>query len=310
MRASRGKIIGIIITVMAMIACGRFALRHLESLPPITWDSSALLTLGAAALLQVASLTVLSLGWGRWLRALGHRLPVRLVTSIFLGAQLAKYLPGNVFQYAARIELLHRHGPRRSEATRSIVLESATLVLTGLTIAILVAQGPGEPLLRQLVEHVSPRRAARMLALIVIAGVGGLLIAGRHWGRGATRVPRSLAILGALVSSVPFYLVFFALQCTSLWLITSRLFTAGGMSLPVLWGVIALAWTAGFVTPGAPAGLGVRDLILLTAIGAMAGPGIALGITGLHRLASITGDTVAFVVATGLRPRAPEQPVD
>lgn len=310
MRASRGKIIGTVIAVMAMIACARFARQHVDALPPISWDLGTLLTLAAVALLQVASLIVLALGWRGWLRALGHPLSTRRVTSVFLGAQLAKYLPGNVFQYAARVELLHRHGTRRSEATRSVVLESATLVLTGLTIAVLVAQGPGEPLLRQLIDHVSPRRAARMLALIVIAGLGGLLIAGQRWGR-ATRVPRR-ALLGALLGSVPLYVTFFALQCAGLWLVASRLFATEDVPLVLLWGVISLAWTAGFVTPGAPAGLGVRDLILLTALDALAGPGTALGIAGFHRLATVAGDALAFGVAAALRPETPpeaEQPV-
>ncbi len=293
-RQQRAKLIGTAIAIMAIVACVRFALRHAQALPPIAWGRAEIVALGAAVGLHVGALTLLALAWRNWLRALGHRLAVWTVVPVFLGAQLAKYLPGNVFQYAARVELIQRHRPRRTDAIRSILLEAATVVLTGLGITLAVAYGPGEALLRELLGHTSPRRAARFLAVVMIAGGGGLWVARRRWGRDAAPAIRPRVMAIAIAASVPFYLAFFVLQSLGLWLIADQVFDADPMAWPLIWGITTLAWTAGFVTPGAPAGLGVRDLILLTGIDALAGPGIALGVAGLHRLASVAGDILTF----------------
>jgi len=75
---------------------------------------------------------------------------------------------------------------------------------------------------------------------------------------------------------------------------------AGGGYLAAT-GVFALAWVAGFVTPGAPAGLGVRDAILMTGLTPVYGAGTALGLTVILRLVTSAGDGVAFLIGLAFR---------
>jgi hypothetical protein len=73
-------------------------------------------------------------------------------------------------------------------------------------------------------------------------------------------------------------------------------FGGGGGPYFAIAGVFALAWVAGFITPGAPAGLGVRDAILMTGLTPIFGPGNALGVTVVMRLVTSVGDALAFAV--------------
>ncbi len=75
----------------------------------------------------------------------------------------------------------------------------------------------------------------------------------------------------------------------------------GGAYLNVV-GVFALAWVAGFVTPGAPAGLGVRDAIMVAGLSPVYGAGTALGVTVIMRLATSAGDALAFLAGMAARP--------
>ena len=65
----------------------------------------------------------------------------------------------------------------------------------------------------------------------------------------------------------------------------------------LLTGAFALAWVVGFVTPGAPAGLGVREGVMLAMLQLkMAHTDALLIVMGL-RLATTAGDILCFLVA-------------
>jgi hypothetical protein len=65
----------------------------------------------------------------------------------------------------------------------------------------------------------------------------------------------------------------------------------------VITGFYAVAWIAGLVTPGAPAGLGIREAILVGTLSQIFDAGTALGVTISMRVVSILGDGIAFVAA-------------
>jgi uncharacterized membrane protein YbhN (UPF0104 family) len=62
--------------------------------------------------------------------------------------------------------------------------------------------------------------------------------------------------------------------------------------------LFAAGWIAGFLTPGAPAGLGVRDAILLAGLTPLYGGREAVGITLVLRLVTTVGDGIGFLLAT------------
>ena len=81
----------------------------------------------------------------------------------------------------------------------------------------------------------------------------------------------------------------------------ARAFFGAAAPFPRLAGVFAAAWVAGFVTPGAPAGLGVREAVLAGGLRPIYGPEVALALPLLFRMVTVTGDGVAFALGTLLR---------
>ena len=65
------------------------------------------------------------------------------------------------------------------------------------------------------------------------------------------------------------------------------------------WG-FALAWVLGFIVPGSPGGLGIREIILAGLYSQQLGQGIAIGLSIVLRLITSFGDLIAFILAYSL----------
>ena len=65
----------------------------------------------------------------------------------------------------------------------------------------------------------------------------------------------------------------FALHGLTVWLLIRFAFQVPDAPLWSLTGIFATAWVAGFVTPGAPAGVGVREAALTVGLTPICGAG-------------------------------------
>ena len=65
-------------------------------------------------------------------------------------------------------------------------------------------------------------------------------------------------------------------------------------------GITALAWVAGYAVPGAPAGLGVREAVLLAGLSLMVGEAHAVVVVLLLRVVTTLGDGLLFAVSAAI----------
>ncbi|MES9970924.1 MAG: hypothetical protein ABW092_12895, partial [Candidatus Thiodiazotropha sp.] len=72
----------------------------------------------------------------------------------------------------------------------------------------------------------------------------------------------------------------------------------------VVLSAFAIAWSVGFLTPGAPSGIGIREAILILLLSPLAGEANALILALLFRLVTIAGDTLFYFISliTGQTP--------
>jgi hypothetical protein len=107
---------------------------------------------------------------------------------------------------------------------------------------------------------------------------------------------------GALLRAAALHAAFFGIAGGVLWLLAAVLGDPGPVALNPLTSIsaLALAWVAGFVAPGASAGIGVREAVLILALdralGAEASAAVALAL----RLVTTAGDIVFFGLALAL----------
>jgi len=186
-----------------------------------------------------------------------------------------------------------------TEVAVSTVIEGALVAIAAIVIIVVTVLDYTRERLRQ--TEFTTVFFVVVIAIVVIAGIAGFIFR-QKLHEGAKKFKEHMQVLRPLVLVKRFG---FALLIMLLWggtflatLVVLGLEPSPGMAVTII-GLFLLAWVAGFLTPGAPSGAGVREVILLTFMGAMVGEGIVLQAMVIHRILAAAGDVAAYGVAVG-----------
>lgn len=208
--------------------------------------------------------------WLFILRRLGARTQWRWA-GLFFQAQLGKYIPGSIWQYAGRAAMARSKGlPVRSVAMSLPIEFTASAVAAAATGAFLLGWWGGA---------------------VVVAAAIGFLAAERPGRIRALAVP---ATLRATLLFVPVWLVL----GVSFWLCARGLVAVPASDLAVYVGTFAVAWLAGLFAVYAPGGLGVREAVIVALLSGHIGAADALVVAATSRLILILVDVALAGVAT------------
>jgi hypothetical protein len=243
---------------------------------PRTWA-----VLAGASLLYGASNALLALAWREILLRFDTVIDRRSALRTYGISQIAKYVPGNVFQFASRQVIGLSRSLAGGALARSVYWELGVLSSSGVLVGLLAL-----PLLLQDLPVWGGG------ALFVAAAAGAGVAVSRRLGRPvAAAVAYHVAFL-ALAGGV-FLVVLTDLGSPSV--------TQAGLALAAV-GSYVVAWLAGLLTPGAPAGVGVREVVLLFLLGDQQPEQALLVAVLAHRAATLVGDVLFFGAALLLRP--------
>ena len=297
---SRGalKLIGRVLAVAGVAFIGLSVFREWDTLA----EHTSLLPVSALALasgVYLLALLLLSLAWTRLLNLYAQtRVPLLDGHISYARSQIAKYLPGNVFQYAGRYALARQLGadePAVLRATAEELLGVSSVFAAGAVVFALLFIDAN-----RLPEVVSDR--AVLGCTLVLAGLwlARWLATSRMAGR--FRLARWS---GSLILSWCCFAMFLGLSLVSLWVLAAEApQLTGAQHLGVLAASFCLSWLAGFVVPGAPGGIGVREsafVLMLDPYG-LAVPALALIIQ--FRVVTVVGD-LAFFATSFLQSEGP-----
>lgn len=247
------------------------AARHWNALSRIALDGREWAIVAGLVVVYGAALFLLGLAWHALLIALGAQ-PHSLAHSVrsHTTAQLAKYVPGNVFHLVGRHMLQRsRGGDDHRRLAMATVVETLMLILSAAWVAALCLALGSEGTVRRLC-------IAAATALLAVTGLAAM--------PARSRGLRASSLLAAFAAM----LAFFAVMAGVLMMLGSIL--GLGFSLSLAGGGVA-AWIAGFVTPGAPGGLGIRETVMvIVGAGASADKLLVLGV--LLRVVTFGGDVV------------------
>ena len=246
----------------------------------------------AAALLSVLAAMVLTMqAWRVLLAGLGSPLPVRAASRIMFIGQLGKYLPGSVWPVLAQMELGHAYRVPRHRSASASVLAMVVSLLSGLLMALVTLP---------FVAHATAYRWAFAAIPVLMAGLhprvlnsflGWLLRVARRPPLDQPLTGRVMA--GALAWSCSSW-VLYGLQ---IWLLATRLGAPAGRTALLATGGFAFAWSVGFLVVFAPAGAGVRDVLLVAILGPVLGVGSATAVALVSRALMTAGDLLTAALA-------------
>ncbi|MGE3822521.1 MAG: YbhN family protein [Isosphaeraceae bacterium] len=287
-----------VVAVAVLWAVGRHVLRTWRELQEqggtLRVDPLWVLFGGSLYLLGLAACGVY---YGKLLQASPTPVPIGVAVRAYLISHLGKYVPGKAMVVVMRVGLSVPHGARASTAAIATFYETLVMMTAGaLLAAVGFATGPrpvqGVPILM-----------ASMLTLAFLVVVEprlfpriATLVSTPFKGVGADASPRfSNRLLGSGLGWTLLGWILLGLSQVAV----VRGVSSQGVPLalwPLVAGCVALATVAGFVVAVLPGGLGVREWVLMTALGPALGQERAVIAALALRLTWV----LAEVVAAGL----------
>lgn len=220
---------------------------------------------------------MLVLAWWSLLRQFGASIHFAWALRAYGTSQIAKYVPGNIFHLAGRQAIGVSAGMAGWPLAKSMVWELGLISATGGLFGLLVLP----LLLPRLSVPVSVGMFVVVIGLMAVflsRFLGSFVMRAFGWDVGFLLISGILFVgLIQLLSAAPI---------------------AGLSAWFALIGAYVLAWLAGLVTPGAPAGVGVRELVLLFLLKGMVHEADLLLAVVLGRLVTVTGDLLFFAAAS------------
>jgi glycosyltransferase 2 family protein len=190
-------------------------------------------------------------------------------------SQLAKYVPGNIFHLAGRQALGMASDLPAINLAKSTVWELGLMVFSGLFFGLLTI-----PLLLPSLSIHTSIIIFLLLFMIVVICMSKWL---------------SKFISRAFVFQTIFLLLTGVIFTSILYIINPDVISISTFSVFI--GAYIIAWLAGLITPGAPAGLGIRELVLLFLLKGLV-PELDLLLAVLvSRVVTVLGDLLYFTVS-------------
>lgn len=269
------NLLGVTVSLVAVLFVGlrlyeygsTFGLSRVE-------DVGFLSGIGIAVLYTLSNI-LLVVAWWYILKHLSLTVTYSWAFQNYGMSQVAKYIPGNVFQLAGRQSLGMASGLPGVALAKSSIYELGLIATSGVSISILT--------LPLFVSFVSVETAIVLFVSIVIVL---LFTMDKLFGR-------------FFVVSYLFYSVFLFFTGT-LFVLVISIFNELQLSFfdyILLVSSYVAAWFFGLVTPGSPAGLGVREMVLLYMLDGVLNETVIVPIVLTCRIATVISDILFFALA-------------
>ncbi len=273
--------------------------RHVHEIPRLEVNVTTGGTILISLFWFLAGGVVQSYVWKILISGGGGNISLRSAYSIVGRAQIAKYFPGNVFHFVGRFILGIREGIAAEVITLSMGVETLVAALTAGAIGIcgilLGQEGTVRvaPFIQQVPWVYIIGCVAIALATTLIIGTRN--VTARSWIKKRLSYLDSRGILGA---AALYAVILLVNGCVIKWLLVEVWGTGDALQwYDYSWG-FSVAWLLGFIVPGAPGGLGVREAVILALYGPLIGNGIAAGLAVLLRVITSVSELISFGIAS------------
>jgi hypothetical protein len=285
------KIIGYLLTVASIVFLVKYFIDNKDSMailldPGILWA-----TLGLGVFVTV-SVLFNAYTWKRSLEIFTPaRIPLIPIYCLFAKANMGKYIPGNVMQYVSRNIIGRDYNLDQKQMALSTVIELILKVAVAVVMTLLLSF---DGLFSTIVQAVRDGALSLWLVIaVLVVGFGvvaGVIVYFVRLNRKRKLNFKKLAAVA--LHTAGFYGVNMVAFILTLLLLQGSL---QGYSPFMLSGYYLIAWFIGFITPGAPSGIGIREYVMLLLFVPMFPQSTILAAMIVNRVISTLGDVFAYL---------------
>lgn len=293
--------LGLMLTILAIVYFAQAVLHNMEFLARLEWGFPIILTLVATGMLQCLIIFLGAVSWFLLLKGMKEPAEITPTVTLFGLTQLAKYLPGNFGQHLSRAVLARSCGLRTHSVLFSIILETSCVLIAAVFVSSVALFAQGEALQALLPQSPPAWKLFLLVMVALVLPIGaarlynrwGLRIIGQFWEISNLSFPsRPILLVCFSAYALSFLILAFMVE-----ILGQEAFGVGSGHFARLTGIVTVAWMAGYIVPGAPAGFGVREAVLLSALTPLWGGPAAVGTAIFLRLVTTGGDGLVFLAA-------------
>lgn len=265
------------------------------------WPVFILIVIVCVAI-KTASVYVSASAWYGWLSFFsGVKDKYKEGVLVYAKANIGKYLPGNVMHYVERNLFADKLGISQKKLAASSLFEVLSLVGSALLIALLVSFSQLQEALLEIFGegYVKIVIGAIAIGLVCFMALCFLL-------RKRLLVVLKEYTFSDFIKSLVCNMLLYGLSLVMLGVVMVILYCYMGGSFQIksaeliVSGYI-IAWVLGFIVPGAPGGIGVRELVVTLLLGSIVGQGMIVTLSITHRLITVIGDFAAYLIMLIIR---------
>lgn len=229
-------------------------------------------------------------------RVTGKPLNLPRIMMVYCKTNLYKYLPGNVGHYVGRQIIAADNKQMHGQVAACSVLEACISAAASLIVSLVFSFAFVSDWLvtldvRQLlVVGVVLLVAAGVLLMLLRKKLRRLYDSVKHYftARNARWLLFMLVynVLNQAINGLLFVLLL-KMMCGSI----------PSSYIPQIVGVYSFAWLVGFITPGVPGGIGIRESMLTVLLNSMIDSEVIIAAVLINRIVTILGDALAYPLA-------------
>lgn len=223
----------------------------------LSWETVIL----AIVLVAIAKL-LLTLVMQNCCRRFGVVLSFAESFHIYNFTQIAKYIPGSIWQFVARVAVLKARGAENTGIRNAMIYEVIWVAGTSGIVGLLLVAAQYRLNWNQLIDlgwgelQLPAARSILALCVLVLAGLSLAAWVQRE------KLEKGIGAMLPTPSLIALLVANWVVLGLSLW-VTSPPFSAEGLHLFYTIGVYCLGYAIGFIVPFAPAGIGVREGVFI-----------------------------------------------
>lgn len=236
---------------------------------------------------------------------IGQDLSAKYICQAYLEVNLYKYLPGNIFHFIGRNKIANTKGISILNITTITLIEITLQIIVVFLIGLTFSSRYFYEIIKIVLTENQNLSHLVFPFSIILVGVT-LFFSYKFLRKKNTPVIAIIKkCLPAMITTVLFYFCLFFIYGAIFFSFLSLLEKNINLSyaLPII-GIYTISWLIGFLIPGAPGGIGIREVILTGFLSHVASQETIITAAVINRIVSIVGDLLSFfsfkIIATFL----------
>lgn len=233
-----------------------------------------------------------------------RKIPYVKVIKVYCRSNILKYIPGNVMHFVGRNQLAVDEGVSHAGVAAATLTEMICLLLSAALITLISRRDVIRTFVGEYGVSGKIRFAAIAVCVLAILALACVFVFRKKIKRLTDTLRQKMNSRNAARLSAATGLCAFRLILNGIVFLLCLTVLSGGVDGSLYGSIITLfivSWVIGFITPGAPGGMGIRETVMCFFLGNLIGESTILYAAVVYRFVTILGDFLACLFQLVLR---------